>query len=192
MSPVRFFPSLIAILILCVAASIQVATAEIGRYHALVIGNNDYEHLPKLKTAVADATATAALLRTKYGFKVTLLLNAKRRQEGINNRLFQYPKSARLSITYDNGSENVEHELVNKTLGTKSYFCNPYHSWEKGTVENTCGLIRRYIPKKTDISLIADSEIIRIENDLNNRPRKCLNFLTPAEFFGILCGALPD
>lgn len=113
-------------------------------------------------------------------------------QEGINNRLFHYPKSARLSITYDNGSENVEHELVNKTLGTKSYFCNPYHSWEKGTVENTCGLIRRYIPKKTDISLIADSEIKRIENDLNNRPRKCLNFLTPAEFFGKLCGALPD
>lgn len=109
----------------------------------------------------------------------------------INRRLSRYPEGARLSITYDNGSENVEHDLVNETLGTQSYFCNPYHSWEKGTVENSCGLIRRYIPKKSNIALTDVAEIKRIERILNNRPRKCLNYQTPAELFGILCGALP-
>lgn len=109
----------------------------------------------------------------------------------INRRLSQYPEGVRLSITYDNGAENVEHDLVNETLGTRSYFCNPYHSWEKGTVENSCGLIRRYIPKKANIAMIADNEIKCIERQLNKRPRKCLNYQTPSEVFGKLCGALP-
>lgn len=85
------------------------------------------------------------------------------------------------SFTYDNGSENTEHELVNKILGTTSYFCEPYHSWEKGTVENTIGLIRRRLPKKTDFATISNKELQGIERWLNNRPRKCLNFNTPAE-----------
>lgn len=85
------------------------------------------------------------------------------------------------SFTYDNGSENTEHELVNKTLDTASYFCEPYHSWEKGTVENTIGLIRRFLPKKTDFATIGNKELRKIEYWLNNRPKKCLNFNTPAE-----------
>ena len=60
------------------------------------------------------------------------------------------PSKVRGSITYDNGLENMLHEHTNKTLGVKSYFCNPYHSWEKGTVENLIGIIRRFYPKKTD------------------------------------------
>lgn len=85
------------------------------------------------------------------------------------------------SFTYDNGSENTDHKLVNKTLNTTSYFCEPYHSWEKGTVENTIGLIRRFLPKKTDFATIGSKELKRIEYWLNNRPRKCLKFNTPAE-----------
>lgn len=85
------------------------------------------------------------------------------------------------SFTYDNGSENTDHELVNKALGVASYFCEPYHSWEKGTVENTIGLVRRFLPKKTDFATISDKELRTIERWLNNRPRKCLNFNTPAE-----------
>lgn len=115
---------------------------------------------------------------------------SKQTRMALNRRLCRHPEGARLSITYDNGSENVEHEKVNKTLGTLSYFCNPYHSWEKGTVENTAGLIRRYVPKKTDISKIADAHIKWMERQLNNRPRKCLDYQTPAEVFDKLCGAL--
>lgn len=106
------------------------------------------------------------------------------------SRLGSFPSKACLSITYDNGSENVEHEAVNKALGTDSYFCAPYHSWEKGAVENINGLIRRYIPKGTDIAKITEEQIRWIEGQLNNRPRKCLGYRTPAEVFDKLCGAL--
>ena len=109
----------------------------------------------------------------------------------INRRLAQYPQAARLSITYDNGSENTEHELVNEVLGTRSYFCAPYHSWEKGTVENTIGLVRRFIPKRMDLAKLTKEDIRFVERRLNNRPRKCLGFQTPAEVFNQLRGALP-
>ncbi|WAC08171.1 MAG: IS30 family transposase [Thermodesulfobacteriota bacterium] len=87
------------------------------------------------------------------------------------------------SITYDNGSENIEHQKINEALGTQSYFCNPYHSWKKGSVEYPIGLIRRFLPKKTDFAIIKPSQLKTIENLLNNRPRKCLNFKTPPEVF---------
>jgi IS30 family transposase len=61
-----------------------------------------------------------------------------------------FPKRLKQSITYDNGTENVFHELTNKVLRIKSYFCNPYHSWEKGTVENLIGIIRIFYSKRTD------------------------------------------
>jgi len=103
--------------------------------------------------------------------------------DGIEASLKKIPFSLRKSITYDNGFENINHEKVNKKLGTKSYFCAPYHSWEKGTVENTNGLIRRFIPKKMDLKLVSFNDLLIIEERLNNRPRKCLGFYTPNEVF---------
>lgn len=85
------------------------------------------------------------------------------------------------SVTADNGSENTNHDKISKELRIKWYFCHPYHSWEKGTVENTIGRVRRYIPKGTNIKKLPDVQIQWIENKLNNTPRKCLNFLTPNE-----------
>jgi len=101
----------------------------------------------------------------------------------IKNILGEYPQQVRKTITYDNGSENTRHEDANKSLGTTSYFCNAYHSWEKGTVENRIGLIRRWLPKKTDFSKISGTEIKHLENWINNRPMKCLNYNTPLEAF---------
>lgn len=101
----------------------------------------------------------------------------------ITKTLARYPKHARRSITYDNGHENLEHREVNAVLGTASYFCEPYHSWEKGTVENTVGLVRRVFPKKTDFAGVDTAQIKRLERRLNNRPRKSLNFKTPKEVF---------
>lgn len=103
--------------------------------------------------------------------------------KAVKNRLNYHPKHMRRTITYDNGSENVEHQKINYTLGTKSYFCNPYHSWEKGSVENAVGLIRRFLPKKTDLATISHQQIKNIETLLNNRPRKCLDYKTPSEVF---------
>lgn len=85
------------------------------------------------------------------------------------------------TITYDNGIENKDHEQIAKELLVSIFFCNPYSSWEKGTVENTIGRIRRFIPKGADISKYTDKQIQKVEDWLNHTPRKCLNFLTPYE-----------
>ena len=95
--------------------------------------------------------------------------------------LSEYPSSHIHSITYDNGCEFSRHEIVNKTLNTKSYFCKPYHSWEKGTVENINGLIRRFFPKKTNFDIITDREIKFVQDWINSRPMKVLGFMTSAE-----------
>jgi IS30 family transposase len=108
---------------------------------------------------------------------------------GLNRALARYPAALRRTITYDNGTENTDHLQVNAVLGTKSYFCAPYHSWEKGTVENTIGLMRRWLPKKTDFATVSPRQVKTIERWINHRPRKCLNYKTPAETFRV-CVAL--
>lgn len=112
---------------------------------------------------------------------------AKQVRIALNRSLSRLPQGLRRSFTYDNGSENVEHEKINAVLGSQSYFCTPFHSWEKGTVENTAGLVRRFLPKKTDFSKVSKSDVKMIERWLNHRPKKCLNFKTPAEAFALEC-----
>ena len=90
------------------------------------------------------------------------------------------------SITYDNGCEFAKHEKINKELNIKSYFCKPYHSWEKGTVENINGLIRRFFPKGTDFDTISEEEIAYVEDWINNRPMKILNYMTPNQKLQLL------
>lgn len=97
------------------------------------------------------------------------------------------PPALRRSITYDNGCENAEHQTLNEDFGLHSYFCEPYHSWEKGTVENTNGLIRRHFPKRMRFDGLPEERIRGVEDWLNNRPRKILQFRTPREAFEALC-----
>jgi IS30 family transposase len=104
-------------------------------------------------------------------------------RRALVDTLARYPVHMRMTITYDNGSENTCHTWVNRALGTESYFCEPYHSWEKATVENSIGLIRRYFPKGTNFCNVTKKQVIWVEKQLNNRPRKCLNYQTPAEAF---------
>ena len=94
------------------------------------------------------------------------------------------------SITYDNGNEFTMHEKINKTLNIKSFFCKPYSSYEKGTVENINGLIRRFFPKGTDFDTISEEEIAYVENWINNRPMKILNYMTPKQVFQLLSVAI--
>jgi IS30 family transposase len=108
----------------------------------------------------------------------------------IRRRLKRYPTALTQSITYDNGSENTLHEEINELLATQSFFCAPYHSWEKGSVEQVNGLIRRFLPKGTNFHELEPGKINRIEKLLNNRPRKCLNYRTPYEVFREARGAL--
>jgi IS30 family transposase len=85
------------------------------------------------------------------------------------------------TITFDNGSENYRHEYIAAMAGCDTYFCNAYHSWEKGTVENTIGLIRSYVPKRTSLEHISKTDVYAIATELNSRPRKRLGYLTPYE-----------
>lgn len=85
------------------------------------------------------------------------------------------------TLTYDNGKEFTDHEIVSKTLDSKAYFAKPYHSWERGLNEHTNGLIREYFPKSMNFSKIVDSDVKKVETLLNLRPRKVLKYLTPFE-----------
>jgi IS30 family transposase len=95
--------------------------------------------------------------------------------------LSAYDKDLLKSITYDNGSEFAGHKEVNNVYDLTSYFCEPYHSWEKGTVENRNGVIRYYFPKGTDFSKITLERIKYVQDKINNRPMKLLGFRTPKE-----------
>jgi len=99
------------------------------------------------------------------------------------NKLAQLPRETLKSITFDNGTEFAKHQLLKQGLGMDVYFCDPHSPWQKGQVEKTNSLIHRYLPKNTLASLITDKAIDYVQDQLNNRPRKCLGFKTPAEVF---------
>jgi IS30 family transposase len=87
------------------------------------------------------------------------------------------------SITVDNGTEFHGYKRLEKATGAKVYFATPHHSWERGTNENTNGLIRQYLPKRTSMAHVTQRDCTRIAKALNNRPRKRLGYLTPAEMY---------
>jgi len=101
------------------------------------------------------------------------------------------PIHVRRSITYNNGTENAEHQLLNQSLKTKSFFCAPYHSWEKGTVENRNGVVRRLFPKRCDFDNILELQIQNVENWINNRPMKCLGFKSLRQVFDAFVALTP-
>jgi len=89
------------------------------------------------------------------------------------------------SITFDNGKEFAGHQEIALALNTDCYFAHPYSSWERGTNENTNGLIRQYFPKSYNLKKVSMEEEVMVMDKLNSRPRKCLDFMTPYEvFFG--------
>ncbi len=101
--------------------------------------------------------------------------------EVVIDRLKMFPKDFRLTLTADNGKENSNHEAISSSLSLSTYFCHAYHSWEKGTVENTNGRVRRFIPKGVSLDKYTKEEIGAYEWHLNSTPRKCLDYLTPYE-----------
>jgi len=87
----------------------------------------------------------------------------------------------RKSITFDNGTEFAQHLLLVDQLGIQTFFCDPHSPWQKGTIENAIGRLRRFLPRSTDITAIDDDALNACIAAYNNTPRKCLGFLTPAE-----------
>lgn len=132
----------------------------------------------------APALQLAVERKTRYVVVNWLKIRTARNMDmALSRSLIRFPKGMRRTITYDNGGENANHLLTNAKLGTKSFFCTPYTAQERGTVENTGGLIRRIFPKKTDFSTVTRREVKKAQALLNHRPRKILGYRTPAEAF---------
>ncbi len=128
--------------------------------------------------------ALNSLVERKSRYLMLTKLDAKTAEATYNavvDRLGDLPAKARLTMTFDNGTENAKHEAITAAIGTKCYFARPYASWQRGTNEHVNGLIRWYLPKGTDFSKITDKQISMIESLINNRPRKCLGFKKPIE-----------
>lgn len=93
------------------------------------------------------------------------------------------PTKLRLSLTQDNGPEFAKHYKLADTLGLKTYFCDPHSPWQKGSIENINGRLRRILPRSVDLRTVSHAKLTAIANRLNNTPRKCLGFRTPTELF---------
>jgi len=125
------------------------------------------------------------LVERKTGFLTVGKLEDKSTQS-LNKkviRLINRLPSAFKTITADNGTEFHQYPSIEKSCNVTFYFATPYHSWERGTSENTNGLIRQYLPKHLNLDMVTQQDCDRIANSLNQRPRKRLNYKTPEEVF---------
>ena len=106
--------------------------------------------------------------------------------EGFKRRLKSIPESLRKTMTYDQGSEMALHETLSANLNMDIFFCDPHSPWQRGSNENANGLIREFLPKGMDLSLVSHQQLTSIEHALNHRPRKILGFESPHEVFSRL------
>ncbi len=126
------------------------------------------------------------LMERKTRFTLTASLQTKTAAEtaqNIQERLADLPSEALKTITFDNGGEFAHFAEIEDVLDIEAYFCNPHSPWQHGGMENTNGIIRRDMPRKTDIKDDSDQDIDDITWNLNTTPRKSLGFRTPAEAF---------
>lgn len=126
------------------------------------------------------------LVERKSRYYIAILVpdrTEKNVTEAIINTLSKFPKDKVKTITFDRGKEFSGYLEIEKELKCKSYFCDPYCAWQKGTNENMNGLLREYYPKGMDLSNVDKKELRKNLNKLNNRPRKCLKYKTPNEIF---------
>lgn len=128
--------------------------------------------------------ATLVERQSRY---VMLLKLAGKDTETVTNALIKnahkLPQELYKSLTWDRGTEMAEHKRFTLATDIQVYFCDPYHPWQRGTNENTNGLLRQYLPKGIDLSAYSQAKLNAIARRLNERPRKTLNYETPAERF---------
>jgi IS30 family transposase len=121
-----------------------------------------------------------------------LIPNSSRRSRqviaAIGETLGSLPPAARQSVTFDRGSEFLVYDELVGRHGTEVYFCDPHSPWQKGSVENTNGRLRRYLPGELDLATLSLIQLGEIETRMNSTPRKCLGFMTPQEAFTAALG----
>lgn len=127
--------------------------------------------------------------------RLTLLLHlgegksAEHVEAAMREAITALPVSLRRTITWDQGAEMAKHAAFTAATGIPIYFCDPHSPWQRGSNENTNGLLRQYLPKGTDLSRVSRTELDRIQDSLNGRPRKTLGYMTPSEKFAELVAA---
>ncbi len=107
--------------------------------------------------------------------------DARSARAGFTKKLRHVPAPLRNTLTYDRGKEMAEHERLAQRLAIRIFFADPHSPWQRGTNENTNGLLRQYLPKGTDLSGYTQRELNAIAHRRKTRPRKCLHFATPLE-----------
>jgi IS30 family transposase len=120
--------------------------------------------------------------------RTVILVHLKARDAASVRKAFEkefksIPSQMKKTLTYDNGTEMAQHKLFSKNTKIKVYFAHPYSPWERPTNENSNGLLRDYFPKGTDLSNISKKRLKEVQNQLNERPRKVLNWRTPKDVF---------
>ena len=133
-------------------------------------------------------SALVTVVERKSLFTVMATVKRKTAEQVSNTmiKLLEPYKDRVKTLTFDNGTEFMRHEKIGKVLGAKTYFANPYSSWERGINENTNGLVRQFFPKGTNFNEVNWREIKRALYLLNNRPRKTRKYQTPNQIFNQL------
>jgi IS30 family transposase len=138
-------------------------------------------------TVIGKKSRYALVTLVERMSRFTLIKIIKRRTAAATKRanihMLKPYKLKTLTITLDNGKEFTAHQDIARELGAEVYFAHPYASWERGTNENTNGLLRQYFPKGSDFSKITNRQVIYAQKHLNSRPRKCLGARTPEMVF---------
>ena len=142
----------------------------------LIVGK---EHKSYMGTLVERTTRTVIRvpLKTK---------NTSEVRRAFAKELSTLPQQMKLSLTYDRGTEMAQHKLFTKNTKMSVYFADPHSPWQRGSNENTNGLLRQYFPKGTDLSTYSRAAIKAVQHELNERPRKVLDYRTPKEVFDTL------
>ena len=144
----------------------------------------DWESDSVVGKSRASYIATHVERKSRYLVAAKLKDKSAKSMNHATIRAFREVATSKIkTMTFDNGKEFAGFKDLEKALSTKTYFAQPYHSWERGTNENTNGLLRQYFPKGTDFTAIPKVELDKKVALLNNRPRKCLRYRTPVEVF---------
>jgi IS30 family transposase len=140
-----------------------------------------------LVVGARNATAMATLVERSTRFTLLVPLpdgkDAASVRKALAREASRIPESLRKTVTHDQGKEMAEHRAFAAATGMTVYFAHPHSPWERGTNENTNGLVRQYFPKGTDFSTVAPRELRRVQDELNGRPRKALAWRKPDEVF---------
>jgi IS30 family transposase len=165
-----------------------------------ILGKRSIDERPQVvdeRTRLGDWEGDTMVGKGRQGYLVTCVDRASRYliarkvhacaaepvAEKLQRAIRRLPAAKRRSLTLDNGREFARPRELEQKLDLPIYFAHPYHSWERGTNENTNGLLRQYLPKSSDLTLVTAQQLRAHVHQINHRPRKCLNFHTPFEVF---------